>query len=155
MTNELNEALKSPMADLDRLIKESGDPNMRAFILAMRAVTTELIQSAAENTKAIEDVGAKIDAHLKIYQAQSQEIQSWKNQGLGMWKILGYAMVLVQALVVWGGNFILEEAQQVRLDIATLKKDSETAASNTHQLARELEAIKPKYRVGTPPRDRR
>lgn len=104
--------------DLDKMIAEESDPKMRVLLLLVSA-SNDLL---AENTKAVEAWGNKLDKHLVNFEERAAREDDLRSQGKGAWRVLamvsGIAYALVVALYVQLRTEINENRTAVQIGIA-------------------------------------
>lgn len=157
MNSTVSEETRQSMTELNDLISEVDDVAQRKFIIVMRTISAELLQTTTDNRKAIEIIGAKMDKHLENYRVQSAELLTWKNQGLGMWKVLSIVFVAAQGLLGYGFNYVVDKANTMEQSIAELRTEVKATKLDISALTNSMHTIKDTVATtpDTKPRQRR
>lgn len=85
--------------EIEKLIAEENDPKIRLQLMVMNRINLSLIA----NTKTINDVAEKLDAHLTKFEQHTAQEEQMINQGRGAWKVVSWVIGIVQVigLAIW------------------------------------------------------
>lgn len=159
MTKEIfNADSGQNLTDLDALIIKIDDEDQRKFILIMRSLVEDMLRVSADNSKAITEMGKRFDQHMTEYTKQNDEINLWKNQGKGMWKVAALVLVPLQGLMGIGVNYLIDKAIALDQSITEMHRTLEATRTQVSQLELEVKNMKSGTQpevAGVQPRKRR
>lgn len=114
---------------IEALIQEEADPRERARLLILYQIAAVLI----DNVSAVRETTQEFKEHRLEYEAHIAREEALINQGKGLWRVLGAAVVIVQASL---GYLYVEHIEALKGMQATI---------NGH--AKQLEVINERYRI--------
>ena len=78
------------------LIEGENDPKDRAFLIVLQQINESLVA----NTRTINDVATKLDAHLTAYETHAEQDAALLNQGKGAWRVAAWCLAIAQVIAI-------------------------------------------------------
>lgn len=104
---------------IEDLIAAEEDPKDRAFLM----ILNKMAKNLEVNTELTQTLSAELKAHTREFAKHEQkEMAAW-NQGRGMWRMMVYALAILQAVFVYVISEHVEMAKLTRKDLDTLAKE--------------------------------
>lgn len=117
MTDFTRRASDASQDRIRLLIEDENDPKDRAFLIVLQQINESLVA----NTRTINDVANKLDAHLTAYETHAEQEAALLNQGKGAWRIAAWFLGFAQVLAMGAIGVAYTELTNIKNDVVEVK----------------------------------